>query len=485
MDTKKSISENKLAEDIQASYKINHLISANRLSAYIRIELLDEFAEIPPEEIFNYLKEQNIVYGIQKDSIVDFCKNKQYSKELLAARGKRPIDGKDAKLIYNFDIEKDKAFKEDDDGTIDFRNLDNIINVKKDTILSYIIPPSKGEDGIDVYGNPIKYKEGKNVRFDYGNNTYISKDGLQLLASTDGAVEYKKGKVFVKNIYRVKDVDNSTGNINFVGDVLIDGDVKEGFTVTAKGSIKIRGMVEGAYIKSDASVVIGRGMNGMSKGSIYAKGNITSKYIENATIVSEQNVYAEALINSDVKAGDSVIIKGSTASIIGGRTYAENLIYAKTIGNKVNAETNLIIGLKKYYEKEKLITKKKESNKKLERELSKKTKDLKELEKKIKLIMKSDLSVDKKTSLQKQLLLVKVKLNTEIQKLKSSLSETTSLEDIRKHRIICRGIIYSNTRITVGFLRYRVRQDINYSKIYNDGEDIAIVTLNPADLDIN
>ncbi len=42
--------------------------------------------------------------------------------------------------------------------------------------------------------------------------------------------------------------------------------------------------------------------------------------------------------------------------------------------------------------------------------------------------------------------------------------------------------MYANTRISIGWLKYRVRQDINYSKIYNDGNDIAIVTLNPSDI---
>ncbi len=39
-------------------------------------------------------------------------------------------------------------------------------------------------------------------------------------------------------------------------------------------------MVEGAYLEAGGEVIISKGVNGMGKGTIHAKGNITSKYIE-------------------------------------------------------------------------------------------------------------------------------------------------------------------------------------------------------------
>ncbi len=469
----------------QPLYKINHLVSANKLKAYIRIELLDKSAEvdISCHEIFNYLKEQGITYGILENDIIEFCKNKEYSKELLAARGKEPVNGKDARIVYNFDISDEKKFYENADGTIDFRNLNNVTNVKKDTVLCYIVPASEGEDGIDVYGDPVGYKKGRDISFNYGKNTYISKDGLQLLASTDGCVEFKNNKVYVEDVYRVNNVDNSTGNINFLGSVIINGDVKEGFSVTAAGDIKIRGMVEGAHLKADGDVVISKGMNGMSKGTIYAKGNITSKYIENATIVSEKNIYAEALINSDVKAGDSVIVKGQTSSIIGGTTAAKNKIYAKTIGNKTNPETNIIIDLTDYIEEQKKIENKIRINRRLKEELSDKNNKIREIDEKIELIINSALDTKNKNAVQKQLMLMKIKINNEISEIKNQLQEEVPSDNITEHKIVCKGIIYANTRITIGWLKYRVRQDISYSKIYSDGNDIVIIPLNPSDLD--
>lgn len=473
-----------IPQEEQPKYLINHLVSANKLKIYIRIELLDKQSEVDCKDIFDYLDEQNIVYGIRKEEIESYCQDKEYSRELIAAQGKSPINGIDAQLAYDFDISVEKKFIESDDGTIDFRNLNNVINVTKDTVLCHIVPAQEGKDGIDVYGNAINYKKGKNVSFNYGSNTYISNDGLQLLASTDGCVEFRNEKVIVESVYKVNNVDNTTGNIEFIGNVIINGDVKAGFSVTAKGDIKIRGMVEGAFIKSDGEVVISKGMNGMGKGTICAKGNITSKYIENATICTEKTVYAEALINSEVEAGESIILRGSTATIIGGTIKAENIIYAKTIGSKTNPETNIIINLRKYQEEQKTIDLKKKLNRQLEKDLIEKKRELKEVDDKINLISNSLMENESKNTVQKQLLFMKIRINNELNEIKRKLTEIIPTDNIEDHKIICKGTMYSNTRISIGWMKYRVRQDINFSKVYNDGNDISIVPLNPGDLDL-
>ncbi len=479
-----------LREDTQTiqeelpKYKISHLVSANKLKVYIRIEMLDKQAEVSCEDIFAYLSEQNIVYGIMKDEIISYCSRKEYSKELIAAIGTAPVDGKDAQLVYDFDISGENRFDEDADGTINFRNLNNVKNVTKNEVLCRIIPPEDGKDGIDVYGETVNYRRGSNVSFNYGSNTYISEDGFKLLAATDGCVEFKNSKVFVESVYKVNNVDNSTGNIDFIGSVVINGDVKEGFSVKAKGDIKIKGMVEGAYIESGGEVVISKGMNGMGKGKICAKGNITSKYIENSFIETGGSVFAEALINSDVKAGDSIILKGATAAIIGGISRADNLIYAKTIGGKTNPETNIVLNLDKYQDEQRLLDAKRKMNARFEKDLAAKTSEMKELDDKMDLITNSFLDEENKSSVKRQIMLMKIKVGNEISDIKQQMTDVVATDNIADHKIICKGVMYPNTRLTIGWMKYRIREDLSFTKIYNDGNDITFVPLNPADIDI-
>lgn len=466
--------------DLEAKYTISHLISANKLKAYVRIDLLDKEAVISSDDILSYIKEQSIVYGIREQEIKEYCEKREFSKELLAAAGLPPIDGEDSRIIFDMDISREKKFLEKEDGSIDFRSINNIISVEKDSLICHILPAAEGEDGINVYGDVVPYTPGRSVSFNNGKNTYISEDGLRLHSEVDGCIKIINEKLFVEDVYTVDNVDNKTGNINFNGSVVIRGDVKAGFTVRSRGDIKIRGMVEGAHIETDGDVIIAKGMNGMGEGSIVAGGNITSKYIENSIIIADGSVFAEALINSDVKAKESIILRGQAGAIIGGTSTASKVIYAKTIGNKTNSETNLNIDISEYMEQQKLYAKKRNQRFQTELTISNKTREIRDIEDTLTVMFGNN---QPKDTLYRQLILKKASLNGEINELKSSLIEDEPTDDITSHKIVCKGIMYPNTKITIGWMKYRVRQETSYSKVYNDGNDITFVTLNPADID--
>lgn len=467
-------------EDKTLNYKISHLVSADRLSLYIRVDLIDKASCVNHEDILDYIKEQGIVYGIKENDIIEYCKNGELSKELVAARGLEPINGTDAELIYNFDTSMENKLTEKEDGTIDFLNLNNIINVKKNELLCRIIPAKEGMNGIDIYAKKISYKRGKQVYFNSGKNTYVTEDGLQLLSNVDGCVKMIGTKVVVEDIYTVNNVDNETGNIDFAGSVIVKGDIRSGFTVKAKQDITVKGMVQGAYLEAGGEVIISKGVNGMGKGKIHAKGNITSKYIENVTVKSEKSIYAEMLINSDVSAYESIILKGPNASIIGGTSKACNMIYAPTVGSKANYETNLVIDLCKYQEIESKLEEFNIKKSRLQKSCCDKINDLKDLEDKVSILLKSN--IENKNILHKSLIFKMSKIKSEIAEIKRALEQDIQKDNIADHKIICKGIMYVNTRISIGWMKYKVRQDINYSKIYNDGNDIAIVPLNPSDI---
>ena len=65
----------------------------------------------------------------------------------------------------------------------------------------------------------------------------VSEDGLQLISSVSGHVTLENDKVFVSNVLEIVDVDNSTGDIDYQGNVNIKGNVLAGFSVKATGDI--------------------------------------------------------------------------------------------------------------------------------------------------------------------------------------------------------------------------------------------------------
>lgn len=69
----------------------------------------------------------------------------------------------------------------------------------------------------------------------YGRNISINEDKTEIVSDVDGDVVLTDDTVFVEDTYTVAaDVDVSTGNIEYDGNVLVNGTVKSGFSVKAK-----------------------------------------------------------------------------------------------------------------------------------------------------------------------------------------------------------------------------------------------------------
>lgn len=468
----------------EKKYVFNIIVSANRLTAYLRVVFCEKGVKINPKDVFDNMKEQNIIYGIKESEINYYCEKGEYYKELVIAEGLPAVHGNNASLEYNFKIDDSVEFQEKEDGTIDFKNINNIRSIEKDGLLCTLIPASEGKKGIDVYGIEIPYNRGKDLELPNGKNTYRSSDNLQLFSSVDGAINFNGRNIDINTVHTVKNVDQSTGNIDFLGSVVVQGDVRAGFTVKAKDDIVVRGMVEGATLISGKDILISNGMNGRDVGSLTAEGNITSKYLENANIKASKNVFSDAIINCNVFAGENIILKGSRGIIIGGECVAGESIRAKTIGTKNNIQSKIEINLEKYME---LHRSQKNQNliNKIKAEIEIKEKEIAEINEKLNYLTPFIKKSPANEKMYKLLILKRSDINKSINELKTSMMEIDNEnKKIVDHKVICSGIIYANTRITIGWFKFTVRDDLSYSKIYNDGNDIHISPLLPSDLEM-
>ena len=172
---------------------------------------------------------EEIKYNIDQDKIKKIIKNKIFAEKEVIARGMESIIGVEAQIVLEVDTEVNTEPIIMDDGSVDFRQVNLLRTVEKDQLLAVKIPASKGTDGVNVFGEAID-STGKDKSLPAGKNTYISEDGLSLYAATNGRIIRQKELLHVENILTIEgDVDYSTGNINFNGDVAISGDVLGGF----------------------------------------------------------------------------------------------------------------------------------------------------------------------------------------------------------------------------------------------------------------
>ncbi len=221
-------------------------ITKDRLSAMVVIKVPDESEPDPtPEELAQALAVANVTNGIDQELIVTTLFEKTYDAPVTIAKGEPARKGLDTVFEYLFETEHKCKPQEDDDGRINYRDMNYIQNTTKDAVLVRAIPPTDGVPGMGVDGKEIAAPRGRNIPLEVGDGTMISEGGSELLAKVDGAILFTHGKVSVKDVMVVKgDLDYSTGNIDAIGSVKISGKVHAGSTRNIGGDPAVSGNAE-------------------------------------------------------------------------------------------------------------------------------------------------------------------------------------------------------------------------------------------------
>ena len=179
-----------------------------------------------------------------------------------------------------------------------------------------------------------------------GKNVIFNEDNDKLITACEGNLTFRSGRFLVEKIFEVAgNVDNSVGNIEFTGSVVIRGDVYEGFEVTAKGDITVMGMVEGALLNATGSIILQKGMRGMKTGILEAGEDITAKFLENCKIYAKRDIRAEYIINSEVSCGHDLVLNGRRGAFIGGSCSVHNCMTVREVGAASNVTTTVTLGM--------------------------------------------------------------------------------------------------------------------------------------------
>jgi uncharacterized protein (DUF342 family) len=242
----------------------------DQLSAYITITA-GYAGKLP--SVKSLIKELNafgIKRGISKKrliSLVQQCSQAFPGEvfEELIAKGLAPRVGKSSRLKPLVQNALDRILKPQTVGyaRVDMRNLGAIICVQKGTELLRRMPPTEGRRGFTVGGDFIDSKSGEWIKFIPGDGTVIS-DGDEnlLLADISGMPKFKDQKMWVDNIFTCKGVNVGSGNVNYAGSVLVNGDVTERMEIHATGDVTVNGFVESATIHAGGDIIITEGAMG-------------------------------------------------------------------------------------------------------------------------------------------------------------------------------------------------------------------------------
>ena len=318
-------------------------VSPDKMKVILRV--YPALNEKPLEErvLYGFLRDHGVVHGIKKECISQIVNSLKEHQKWLIAEGTPSINGEDAYLKFHFQKEvPELKLRELENGRVDFYNLDLIQIVNEGMVLVERIPPTEGISGQNVLGEEIKPRPGKDIRLPLGVNTEIIENETKLVAKITGQVCYVQRKVNVYPTYEVKgNVDFKTGNINFPGNVIVRGSVLNTFKVEAEGDVEIYGNLGG-------QVIVGGNLRirkGIVQGKANVKGDIYTRYIENAETYSQASIYVgEAILHSIVKAVEKIEVGGRRGLIAGGHIAAGKKVVAKNIGAPMGTTTVLEVG---------------------------------------------------------------------------------------------------------------------------------------------
>ena len=307
------------------------------MQAYMQVSPPGEGGcDVPYETFLSIFKMNKIVFGVKEDVVRDFVDKPSYNDKILIAEGDRPKDGRDAYIEYYFETDQSRVrLKEGSNGKIDFKELNIIQNVVENQPLAKRIPPEQGIPGETVTGRWLPATNGRDINLPVGTNVHVADDGDTILADMNGQALVISGLVNVEPVFTVNgDVNLKTGNIIFLGTVIVQGNVEDGFSIKASGNIEVHGTVARAELDADGDIIINQGVNGKGGGHIYAGKSLWARFIENANVrVGDMVIVSDGIINSYVDANNRIVCQGKRASIMGGRLRAGEEINAKVLGN--------------------------------------------------------------------------------------------------------------------------------------------------------
>jgi uncharacterized protein len=362
------VSENNC--DIDNLLKLS--IHKQKLSAILRIEPNQSGIAITADALCAFLEGSEIhskcILAPEIEQIIEMATaNPHLAHEMIVAKGTDPIDGQNAAFEFCDDVQikldkiekrQEAYLKAENENTLtpndseeentgssatDFYNDSPFLIVAKNDLIGKIVAAIDGEDGVNVLGQAIPTKPGKDLS-DIIDASFKMDEQGNVYATVDGHLTYTAGKLRINPILEIASyVDFSTGNIEFPREVIVKEGVRSRFSVKAGENLEIRKLVEASVLESMQDVILHNGMAGKDTGTIHAGRDLKAGYLDgvHACVLGDCQINKE-ITNCYITI--SGMIQSPTAALRGGEISTSKGGIIGSIGSIQGVKTEVIIG---------------------------------------------------------------------------------------------------------------------------------------------
>ncbi|MDR0526960.1 MAG: FapA family protein [Spirochaetaceae bacterium] len=417
------------------------------------------------EYIKELLERVNVCNGVFWDKIeeaMNVCNETcKPVKKVLIARGNIPVPESPAHFHLEDSVRKPARPKFEEGAQTNYRAFSPFIIVRKGQTLARSRPAVAGIDGKTVHGVTVPFGKNEVMPLSAGKNVLAQDD--KICAALDGLFIISNNTLNVEPELKIKgSVGYATGNIEFPGNVTLDGTVNDGFKVKTGGNLTVRETLDATDIIVQGDMQVRGGMIGRDRALVKVSGNLNARFIQNCKVACKKNITASTeIINSTLYTMDS-INAGDKGTLLGGEFFAFHSIRCGRIGKANSLPVKLHLG------SDWTLLQEIESNKNMLRLLNAKMEQ-------VSIYLAGDNLDAAKMAKVKEM---ETRLNAEILKCKQKREDLRTRYIIdREAVLVCYGAIAAGTLIEICGVEFSVEEALNKTRIALDKTSGRIVPM--------
>lgn len=213
---------------------------------------LEDYNQYKVDEIKELLNKTKIKYGINISKIFQAILGTD-DNGVVIAKGIKCVDDVPKRLELCINTEEERVRADDESRVVNYRNRVILPNVEDGQIIAKILERVEGQNGEDIYGKILKKKSIKDPKSLVGEGCEIR--GSEVVALYSGRPVFKSNMLTISKTLTLGSVNLKSGDVNFSGNVVINGKVESGSNINCGGVLEINGTVDESKVVSNGDSV--------------------------------------------------------------------------------------------------------------------------------------------------------------------------------------------------------------------------------------
>jgi uncharacterized protein (DUF342 family) len=245
---------------VEPGYRIHRKILDTEPAHHIHVTVEEKkeiINSLTYSEIMKELEALKVIHGLNQDEIQKAIEAKE-TCTLEIATGIEAKPGRDGWIELMVEMDTLDGPKEKEDGRVDFREIKSIPAVERGKVIAIVHPPILGKIGFTVTNEPLPPKKSYPVVVKARKGIMVVDNKIVATENGRPHIEQRGNLVVVSIMQKYThpgNVDMASGNIRFMGDVEILGEVESNMLVEAEGNITVHQTVSRANLTTSGAIV--------------------------------------------------------------------------------------------------------------------------------------------------------------------------------------------------------------------------------------